>query len=439
MDATVPHMTSSTSSAAAPISQPAAVAGPFSSGGVVTSTWLALLHLMLTMPLGIIYFSVLVTAVSLGVGLLITLIGIPILIGTGWMVRTMGSIERGRMNAFLGTTLRDPYRPVPEDSGLFARLAAIAKDPATWRDFLFLMLRMPMGIVTFTVCLTLWAVAISLLGSPIAYWFDVFRIEIGDWVFDGPLAVAAATFTGIAMTFVAYGVTRGLAKLEAVMGAALLDAAPEELKRRVDDIARSRSRTVNAADEERRRLERDLHDGAQQRIVSLAMTLGLAQQKLATNPELGARLVAEAHEEAKRALQDLRDLARGLHPAVLTDHGLEAALPALAARCPIPTRVDVSVTPRPAAAIESAAYFVVAEALTNVARHSNASNVVVTARRNQDVLTIEVQDDGRGNAQIVAGGGLAGLTDRVEALDGRLTVTSPDGGPTILRVEIPCG
>jgi signal transduction histidine kinase len=149
--------------------------------------------------------------------------------------------------------------------------------------------------------------------------------------------------------------------------------------------------------------------------------------------------VGEAHEEAKRALQDLRDLARGLHPAVLTDHGLEAALPALAARCPIPTRVDVAVSPRPAPAVESAAYFVVSEALTNVARHSQAANVQVTARRDGDLLTIDVRDDGTGSARVVPGGGLAGLTDRVEALDGRLTVSSPEGGPTVVHVEIPCG
>ena len=196
---------------------------------------------------------------------------------------------------------------------------------------------------------------------------------------------------------------------------------------------------MSAADQDRRRLERDLHDGAQQRLVSLAMTLGLAQQKLATDPEQGARLVSEAHEEAKRALQDLRDLARGLHPAILTDHGLEAALPALAARCPIPTRVDIAVSPRPIPAVESAAYFVVAEALTNVARYSQATNVLVTARREANQLTIEVRDDGIGGARVTPGGGLAGLTDRVEALDGRLTVSSPGGGPTVVHVEVPCG
>jgi signal transduction histidine kinase len=407
--------------------------------GVIASTWFAFLHLLLNLPLGIVYFAVLTTGVALGVGLLITLIGIPILIGMGWVVRTMGSIERGRMNAFLGTALRDPYHHAETEAGWLARLSAVATDPAVWRDFLFLMLRLPIGIFTFTTCLVFWTVGLALMASPVSYWFGVFRIDFGFWVYDGPVAVLVSTLAGVVMTVLAFGVTRGLARLEMVMGAALLDASPDELKRRVDDLSKSRTRSVSAADQERRRLERDLHDGAQQRMVSLAMTLGLAQQKLATNPEQGARLVAEAHEEAKRALQDLRDLARGLHPAVLTDHGLEAALPALAARCPIPTRVDVSVIPRPAPAVESAAYFVVAEALTNVARHSAATAVEVIARREQNLLTVEVRDDGRGGARVVPGGGWAGLTDRVEALDGRLTLSSPDGGPTVVRVEIPCG
>ena len=433
-------MTASTSSTAAPMTQPAPFeAGPIAGAGVVSSTWFAFVHLLVNLPLGIVYFVVIVTGVALGTGLLITLIGIPVLIGTGWMVRTMGNIERARMNGFLGTTLRDPYREAAPAAGWIARLAAIGKDPATWRDFVFLLLRLPMGIFTFTVSVATWSVALGLLCSPIAYWFGVFRLDVGWWRFDGPVAVVIATFGGLLMTVVAFGITRGLARLEAVLAAALLDASPDELRRRVADLAGSRTRSMSAADQERRRLERDLHDGAQQRMVSLAMTLGLAQQKLATNPEQGARLVAEAHEEAKRALQDLRDLARGLHPAVLTDHGLEAALPALAARCPIPTRVDVAVSPRPAPAVESAAYFVVAEALTNVARHSQAAGVQVTARREHDLLTIDVRDDGKGRALVVPGGGLAGLADRVEALDGRLTVSSPDGGPTVLHVEIPCG
>jgi signal transduction histidine kinase len=433
-------MTSSPAFTSTPLPQTVpAGSDPFARGGVVSSTWFAVLHLLVNMPLGIVYFALLTTSASLGVGLLITLVGLPVLVATGWMVRTMGNLERARMNGFLGTSLQDPYRPATPDTGWVARLFAIGKDPATWRDFLFLMLRMPIGIVTFTVTVATWSITFGLLCSPVAYALGWFQINIGPAYYDGPLAMVFATLAGVMMTVVSYGITRGLVRLEAVLASALLDASPDELRRRVTDLATSRTRTMSAADQERRRLERDLHDGAQQRMVSLAMTLGLAQQKLATNPEQGARLVAEAHEEAKRALQDLRDLARGLHPAILTDHGLEAALPALAARCPIPTRVDVTVSPRPLPAVESAAYFVVAEALTNVARHSQATHVQITARRTGDHLTIEVQDDGAGGAQIVPGGGLAGLTDRVEALDGRLTLTSPQGGPTVLKVEVPCG
>jgi len=432
-------MTSTSSSAVGSAPQEA----PFESGRLFgdtrgASTALAIVHLLVNLPLGIAYFTALVLGVSLGVGLLITLLGIPVLIGTAWVVRALGHLERARCNAFLGTTLRDPYRRVEPEAGWIARLFAVGADPATWRDFLFLMLRLPMGLLSFTLTLTSWLLAIGLLSSPVAWLFGGFSVNVGPEILDGPLGVALATLAGVVMLVLAIGITKGLAALDVVLAGALLDASPEELKRRVSQIAGSRTRTMDAADRERRRLERDLHDGAQQRLVSLAMTLGLAQQKLSTDPEHGTRLVAEAHEEAKRALQDLRDLARGLHPAVLTDHGLEAALPALAARCPIPTRVDASVSPRPAPAVESAAYFVVAEALTNVARHSQAANAQVTARREADVLTVEVRDDGGGGARVVDGGGLAGLADRVEALDGTLTVSSPDGGPTVIRLEVPC-
>lgn len=420
------------------VSAPAA-AGQFSSGGLIASTWFAVIHLLLNMPLGIAYFAVLAVAVSLGLGLLITLLGIPILIASGGIVRALGNFERARTNAFLGTSLRNPYRPSAPDAGWIARLTSVVKDPSTGRDFLYLMLRMPIGLFTFTAMVTVWSLAGGLLASPFSYWFGFFRVDIGNWVFDGPFAVVLATFAGVVMTVLAFGITRGLVRLEAVLASALLDVSADELRRRVADIASSRTRTMSAADQDRRRLERDLHDGAQQRMVSLAMTLGMAQEKLASDPEMGAKLVAEAHEEAKRALQDLRDLARGIHPAILTDHGLEAALPALAARSAVPARVDVSVSPRPTPAVESAAYFVVAEALTNVAKHAHAENVLITARRDRNTLTLEVRDDGTGGATMVPGGGLAGLVDRIEALDGRLTMSSPKGGPTVVHAEVPCG
>jgi len=159
-----------------------------------SSTWFPLGPLLLNLPLGIIYFAVLITGVSLGAGLFITLLGIPVLIGTGWMVRTFGNIERARLNAFLGTTFREPYRDAAQDAGWMARLLSIGKDPATWRDFLYLMLRLPMGIFTFVVTVTTWAVGLGLLGSPVAYWFGVFHVYFGGRTFDGPRAATLATF-----------------------------------------------------------------------------------------------------------------------------------------------------------------------------------------------------------------------------------------------------
>jgi signal transduction histidine kinase len=208
---------------------------------------------------------------------------------------------------------------------------------------------------------------------------------------------------------------------------------------RVRELTASRSAAVDLAAEDRRRIERDLHDGVQQRLVALAMDLGRAKEKLDTDPDRAKELVDEAHEEAKRAITEVRDLARGIHPAVLTDRGLDAAISSLAARSPVPVDVSVEVAVRPPASTEAAAYFVVSEALANVAKHARASRASVTVRRaNDGWLTIQVQDDGVGGASIVEGSGLAGLRDRVGALDGELHLLSPEGGPTVLMAEIPC-
>ena len=209
----------------------------------------------------------------------------------------------------------------------------------------------------------------------------------------------------------------------------------ERLSARVDTLEETRAGMVAAADAERRRIERDLHDGAQQRLVSLAMTLGRA--KVAEDPAHTRRLVDEAHGEAKEALIELRNLARGIHPGVLTDLGLDAAVSALAARCPVPVAVDVDLPRRAGPGIEAIAYFVVAEALTNVAKHADATRAWLTAEFQGDRLVVEILDNGRGGAD-PAGSGLAGLRDRVRAVDGDLTLASPPGHGTTLRVELPC-
>jgi signal transduction histidine kinase len=205
----------------------------------------------------------------------------------------------------------------------------------------------------------------------------------------------------------------------------------------VEDLRGSRQRIIDAADAERRRIERDLHDGAQQRMVAVAVTLGLAQRQMATDPEAAALLIQQAREEAQLAVKELRELARGIHPAVLSDRGLEAALGALAARAPVPvdvTGVPEEPLPRP---VEAAVYFVTAEALTNIAKYARAEAASIDLCVDDGSVRLQISDDGVGGADTATGTGLSGLCDRVEALDGTFEIDSPPGGGTCVTVEIP--
>jgi len=209
------------------------------------------------------------------------------------------------------------------------------------------------------------------------------------------------------------------------------------LDKRVADLRTSRERILAAADAERRRIERDLHDGAQQRMVAVAVTLGLAQAQMESNPEAASQLIAQAREEAQLAVKELRELARGIHPALLSDRGLEAALDALAARAPVPveiTGVPDEPLPQP---VEAAVYFVTAEALTNIAKYARAEGAAVNLAIDDGSVLLQITDDGVGGADTTGGTGLSGLCDRVEALDGTIDIESPPGGGTAVRVQIP--
>jgi signal transduction histidine kinase len=231
----------------------------------------------------------------------------------------------------------------------------------------------------------------------------------------------------------------GIASLEGGLARRLIGSrSDKEVEAQLRDVERRRSAAVDSAEAERRRIERDLHDGAQQRLVALAAELGAARTKFDTDPEAARALVEDAHEEAKAALKEIRDLVRGIHPVILEDRGLDAALSAVVARSPVPVRLEVSLTPRPAAEVESAAYFVVSEALTNVARHAQATRAEVAIARAGNRLVIEVRDDGIGGADASVGTGLQGLRERVVGLGGDLHVISPPGGPTTISVELPC-
>ncbi|MFF1613189.1 sensor histidine kinase [Amycolatopsis sp. NPDC058278] len=227
-----------------------------------------------------------------------------------------------------------------------------------------------------------------------------------------------------------------VAQLDVWAADALL--GPSRLQRRVVDLTESRAGVVDAADAERRRIERDLHDGAQQRLVSLAMNLGLARAGLPGLPDEAKQVIADAHEEAKEALAELRTLVRGLHPAILDDRGLDAALSGIAARAPVPVRLRVDVLDRASPTVEAVAYFMVAEALANIAKHAHATCAEIDVRRHDGVLTVTVTDDGTGGADPSGGTGLAGLAHRVRSVDGTLSVSSPAGGPTIVSAELPC-
>jgi signal transduction histidine kinase len=247
------------------------------------------------------------------------------------------------------------------------------------------------------------------------------------------------TGAGIVLLCAAPWLTRAVADLDARTARALLGPSrTEELEYQVRRLAQTRAGVVDAADAERRRLERDLHDGTQQRLVSLAMNLGMARAEAAT-AEQAHQAIAEAHEEAKAALTELRNLIRGLHPAVLEDRGLDAALSGVAARMPVPVRLTSDLPRRLPPVIEAVAYFVVSEALTNVAKHAQASQAEVFVQQAGDRLHVIISDDGIGGADPARGTGLAGLAKRASSVDGTFEIASPPGGPTLITVDLPCG
>jgi signal transduction histidine kinase len=244
---------------------------------------------------------------------------------------------------------------------------------------------------------------------------------------------------GLAMVFAVPWVAAWAAYLDAAMVRAMLcPSRAEQLAQQVIALSERRANAVDAADVERRRIERDLHDGAQQRLVSLAMNLGAARATLTDVPEEARAAIEQAHEEAKVALTELRNLVRGLHPAILDDLGLDAALSGIAARSPVPVRLLVDLPRRPPHAVEAVAYFVISEALSNVAKHAQATQVDIVVELVDDAtLRIIVSDNGRGGADPSRGSGLSGLRQRVWSVDGSLSVESPAGGPTLLVVELP--
>jgi signal transduction histidine kinase len=371
-------------------------------------------YLLLTLWLGLLWFVVLITALALGVSMAITLLGLPILAATLYLLRPMAQAERSLMRAFEVVDIPGRYRQADRE-GRWPALQARLADAQTYKDLSYLLVEMPIGIVwTVLVLADLVLVAAGLLAALLVLPFSRRRAL-------DPAKLAAQ---GIDLA----------ARAHAAWARMLLASTVEP------ELAAARStqlRIVEAADAERRRIERDLHDGAQQRLVVLSLKLGMARAKLNGSDDGVAALVAEAHEESKLALTELRDLARGIHPAVLTDRGLAAALDDLAGRSVVPVTVRAVPDERLPGAIEATAYFVVAECLANVAKYAQADAAWVRVIQQDGRLDVEVGDDGAGGADPASGTGLRGLTDRVGALDGELSVHSPPGHGTVVRAVLP--
>ncbi len=407
---------------------------------VSREVWLATAFLLLNALLGVFWFVALVTLISLGLGLAYTLIGLVILGLTMRFWMAGATLERRRAGLLLGTRIAPPYRALPE-RGILARALARAGDPATWRDLLYLVLLFPLGIGEGALVVVAWLLPLGGLLAPLWLPYGSAADTAQPSVVLASVAALPAALAGLALLLLLPRVLLAVARRHGALALALLGPTASRertLAARVDELRASRSRLLDAALLERQRIERDLHDGAQQRLVAVAMGLGLARGKMQSDPAAAAALVIEAHEQTKLALRDIRDLVRGIHPAVLSDRGLDPAISALAGRCPIPVEVRVDLDHRPPEAVESTAYFVVAEALTNIAKHSAAAHAWIGVSCARGRLLLEIRDDGVGGAAPAAGGGLAGLADRVAALDGRLVVASPAGGPTIIRAELPC-
>ena len=427
--------------------EPVAAARPSPTGlrsvlGALVSprTWLAVIHLLAGLVIGFVAFLVVVVGVSLGIGLMpLFLVGIPVLVGVIWLTGVGARTERVRFAVLLGVDIPEPA-PLPDEPRGWRRMNLLFLARSTWLPTVYALLRLPLSAIQAVVVTVVWGVGLALVALP-AYngALPGGSAHMGAFALNNLAWVALGVVTGVALLLSAPPLTRVLAAEDAAVARWLLGPGRRaDLTARIGELETSRAGVVDAAETERRRIERDLHDGAQQRLVSLAMELGRARAKFASDPEAAEEIVGQAHEQAKEALTELRNLVRGVHPPVLSDRGLDAALSGLAALSPVPVTVRVDLPVRPPAGVEAIAYFVVAEALTNVAKHAKASRALVTVTRSGDLLNVNISDDGVGGASL-DGQGLSGLAARVAGIDGRLLVTSPDGGPTVIEAVLPCG
>jgi signal transduction histidine kinase len=413
-----------------------------SAGYLLTTVPLALPAVAaLTIPWLVLVAGLATGGYRLGGIVALVLLGAALVGVLGPLVATpLAALERARLRMVDTRPVGTTHRPAAS-TGAMSWLRSRYTAPAAWREvgYACLLATVAPGL-SIAVLLTV-PLAATFLASP----FLVLAQRPGD----GPVALGFGQVTTVGQTlpYVAAGVLllplvpylmTLLAGGHATVARALLLAGPaERLRAELVEVSRSRARLADAFEAERRRIQRDLHDGAQQQLVSLTLQLGLVGLDLPPDSPAGKRLAA-AHEQAKQLMAQLRELIHGIQPQILTDLGLPDALGELADRSPIPVVVDADLAGRPPSQVENTAYFVVAEALTNIAKHSGATRASVTVRQRRGVLTVEISDNGHGGADPHRGTGLTGLADRAAVIGGRMLLSSPDGGPTLLRVELPC-
>lgn len=397
-------------------------------------------YLTIGLATGTAFFSIAVTLGSLSIGLFVLVIGVPVAMISSEILRWCAEVERWRARIVDSRPIRGVYRP--NGPKALDTVRTFATDSRRWRDLGYHVIQFPVSVAGFCIAVTSWAVALAMTFYPLYFWAlpddgdDQFQ-----WLglhLDTLPETIPVMLIGLLLVPVAYALCRGTTVAAVSLARLLLGDDQRRLEARVSHLEATRSGAVDASAAELRRIERDLHDGAQARMVAVAMDLGMAEEKIADDPEKARELLQGARDEARRALAEMRSLVRGIAPSVLADRGLEAALLSLTARAPVAVELDVDLPQRPPASVETAAYFVVAEALANLGKHAEATRCAIRVDATEDTVRVQIEDDGAGGAVIGADGGLRGLHDRVAALDGSLDLTSPSGGPTILEARIPC-
>lgn len=403
-------------------------------------------YVVLGLPLAVVGFSATVAGLSAGLGTLVIVVGLPVLTATVFVARCFADIERLRFPAVLHLPRSRPaYRTAPRGSGVWKRIVTPLGQAQYWLDLAHAILAFPIAVAAFCVVLSWWAVAVA--GTLTVAWdWSIPRgpdntslaqlVGLGD---SAAARIGFQTVIGLVCLVTLPVVVRGCALVSAGFSRFLLTGVAE-MRQTITVLTEQKAAASAAEATALRRLERDIHDGPQQRLIRLAMDLSRARQHA---PDTMRAALDEAIGQTQETLDELRALSRGIAPPVLTDRGLPSALAALAVRSTVPVELVVDPelgTPagRPAAEVETAVYFTVAEALTNVAKHSGAANCWVTVAHGSGRVSVEISDDGVGGAHIAKGHGLSGLDDRVRAAGGTLSVRSPAGGPTTVTMVVPC-